>query len=1354
MGIRRYGRTISLASKNLAITLASGYMGIYHGHQKIWKDHISGIKESCDYFGIRIYGDISWASEDMEGPYLWHQRILRLLWHPDIWGYIMGIRRYGRTISLASKNLAITLASGYMRIYHGHQKIWKDHISGIKESCDYFGIRIYGDISWASEDMGGPYLWHQRILRLLWHPDIWGYIMGIWIWEYHIKASGNLAILLASGYMGIYHGHLDMGVPYQGIRESCDSSGIRIYGDISWASEDMGGPYLWHQRILRLLWHPDIWGYIMGIWIWEYHIKASGNLAILLASGYMGIYHGHQKTWEDHIFGIKESCDYFGIRIYGDISWASEDMGGPYLWHQRILRLLWHPDIWGYIMGIWIWEYHIKASGNLAILLASGYMGIYHGHQKIWEDHISGIKESCDYFGIRIYGDISWASEDMGGPYLWHQRILRLLWHPDIWGYIMGIRRYGRTISLASKNLAITLASGYMGIYHGHQKIWEDHIFGIKESCDYFGIRIYGDISWASGYGSTISRHQGILRFFWHPDIWGYIMGIRRHGRTISLASKNLAITLASGYMGIYHGHQKIWEDHISGIKESCDYFGIRIYGDISWASEDMGGPYLWHQRILRLLWHPDIWGYIMGIRRYGRTISLASKNLAITLASGYMGIYHGHQKTWEDHIFGIKESCDYFGIRIYGDISWASEDMGGPYLWHQRILRLLWHPDIWGYIMGIRRYGRTISLASKNLAITLASGYMGIYHGHQKTWEDHIFGIKESCDYFGIRIYGDISWASEDMGGPYLWHQRILRLLWHPDIWGYIMGIRRYGRTISLASKNLAITLASGYMGIYHGHQKIWEDHIFGIKESCDYFGIRIYGDISWASEDMGGPYLWHQRILRLLWHPDIWGYIMGIRRYGRTISLASKNLAITLASGYMGIYHGHQKTWEDHIFGIKESCDYFGIRIYGDISWASEDMGGPYLWHQRILRLLWHPDIWGYIMGIRRHGRTISLASKNLAITLASGYMGIYHGHQKTWEDHIFGIKESCDYFGIRIYGDISWASEDMGGPYLWHQRILRLLWHPDIWGYIMGIWIWEYHIKASGNLAILLASGYMGIYHGHQKTWEDHIFGIKESCDYFGIRIYGYISWASEDMGVHISDIKESCDCFGIRVSGINPRGKIGMLLSITQPIDTKHTSAPSRGGIVNDFLKTESLEFLENLKNKAEQFNGFQFVGIEKNANSGLFEVRSLTNQLVRDVEVVKWEDKFHVYSNSPPHIPFKKTDFGLELFQKSLENSDQLEPEQIFERLFEIATCQTHCFPDEQIRVQTGFPEDVYRPLTSIFVRFPETRRYGTRSHTIILVDKNDKVIVLERRMIAAEKVSESKWLDERVEFQL
>lgn len=222
------------------------------------------------------------------------------------------------------------------------------------------------------------------------------------------------------------------------------------------------------------------------------------------------------------------------------------------------------------------------------------------------------------------------------------------------------------------------------------------------------------------------------------------------------------------------------------------------------------------------------------------------------------------------------------------------------------------------------------------------------------------------------------------------------------------------------------------------------------------------------------------------------------------------------------------------------------------------------------------------------------------------------------------------------------------------------------------------------------------------------------------------------------------------------GMDTHGKVGMLLSITQPVDSKHKNAPSRGGIVNEYLKSgiDSTQFFENLKNKAENYNGFQFVGIERNQKSKLFEVRSLTNQLVDDIEITKWNDKFHVYSNSPPHIPFKKTEFGLKIFSEKLEKTDEMDVDEIFSRLFEIATCRTSCFPDEQIRVQTGFPEEFYKPLTSIFVRFPETRRYGTRSHTLIVVDQNDQVTVLERRMKAAEKVEDSTWHDERISFKL
>ncbi|CAO4367781.1 unnamed protein product [Caenorhabditis nigoni] len=92
-----------------------------------------------------------------------------------------------------------------------------------------------------------------------------------------------------------------------------------------------------------------------------------------------------------------------------------------------------------------------------------------------------------------------------------------------------------------------------------------DHIFGIKESYDYSSIWIYGDMSRHQKRWGTISLALENLAITLASGYMGICQGIRRDGGTISLALENLTITLASGYMGI------------------CQ--GIRRHG----------GPYLWH---------------------------------------------------------------------------------------------------------------------------------------------------------------------------------------------------------------------------------------------------------------------------------------------------------------------------------------------------------------------------------------------------------------------------------------------------------------------------------------------------------------------------------------------------------------------------------------------------------------------------------------------------------------------------------------------------------------------------------------------------------------------------------------
>lgn len=56
---------------------------------------------------------------------------------------------------------------------------------------------------------------------------------------------------------------------------------------------------------------------------------------------------------------------------------------------------------------------------------------------------------------------------------------------------------------------------------------------------------------------------------------------------------------------------------------------------------------------------------------------------------------------------------------------------------------------------------------------------------------------------------------------------------------------------------------------------------------------------------------------------------------------------------------------------------------------------------------------------------------------------------------------------------------------------------------------------------------------------------------------------------------------------------------MMLSITQPQDSKDPCAPSRGGIVNEFLKAENTtDMMETLRQSAHKYNGFQLVGLER------------------------------------------------------------------------------------------------------------------------------------------------------------
>lgn len=218
-----------------------------------------------------------------------------------------------------------------------------------------------------------------------------------------------------------------------------------------------------------------------------------------------------------------------------------------------------------------------------------------------------------------------------------------------------------------------------------------------------------------------------------------------------------------------------------------------------------------------------------------------------------------------------------------------------------------------------------------------------------------------------------------------------------------------------------------------------------------------------------------------------------------------------------------------------------------------------------------------------------------------------------------------------------------------------------------------------------------------------------------------------------------------------TGLNENGRVGMMLSITQTQESKLSSAPSRGGIVNSFLKaTDASEMLESLKKNAENYNGFQLVALEQD-DFGLYNVQTLTNQQVKEIEICHWDHEYHVISNSPPAKPYQKVIHGKKLIFERLQNSNDMSVEEVFGNLLEIGMNRTQCYPDAQLQYQTQNTDDYNRPLSSIFIEYPEgTRAYGTRCHTLLTIDQNDQVSILERRLLPLESV----WVDARFEFTL
>jgi uncharacterized protein with NRDE domain len=181
------------------------------------------------------------------------------------------------------------------------------------------------------------------------------------------------------------------------------------------------------------------------------------------------------------------------------------------------------------------------------------------------------------------------------------------------------------------------------------------------------------------------------------------------------------------------------------------------------------------------------------------------------------------------------------------------------------------------------------------------------------------------------------------------------------------------------------------------------------------------------------------------------------------------------------------------------------------------------------------------------------------------------------------------------------------------------------------------------------------------------------------------------------------------------GINRRGQFAALTNFRDPSISKE-NPPSRGTIVVDYLKQKKkpTAFLKQLHSRSAKYMGFNILA---GTPAGMMHYSNQEN------EINTIEAGVHGLSNHLLDTPWPKVErakSGL----KTLLSQASFKEEALFDILKHDRPAPDNELPD------TGIPDDLEKQISPVFIKGEE---YGTRSSTILLIDKSGTVTFEERR---------------------
>lgn len=183
------------------------------------------------------------------------------------------------------------------------------------------------------------------------------------------------------------------------------------------------------------------------------------------------------------------------------------------------------------------------------------------------------------------------------------------------------------------------------------------------------------------------------------------------------------------------------------------------------------------------------------------------------------------------------------------------------------------------------------------------------------------------------------------------------------------------------------------------------------------------------------------------------------------------------------------------------------------------------------------------------------------------------------------------------------------------------------------------------------------------------------------------------------------------------GITKTGRFAAVTNYRDP--AAPTGKHSRGDLVGDFLKSRVsvADYLAEISARAADFSGFNLLVGE--INSKTQTVGYYSN---RQHEIKILEPGIYGLSNHLLDTPWRKVEKGKAALTKLVEN-DGFEKEKFLEILGDKTLAEDPDLPDTGI----GFERE--KLLSAIFI---ETPVYGTRSSSLVTIDKNFEISLDER----------------------